>query len=111
MPRKIASVRLGALRGPIRLKAWRVANGISRRDLAALLGLKDESSVTKYENGLVSFPFPHLIRLHEMSEIPIWDLAWPDQRVIIRALSGADPTQQPRPEEPEQQQQQQEAAQ
>jgi transcriptional regulator with XRE-family HTH domain len=89
---KLASVHQGALRGPVRLKAWRKATGVSRRDLATILGLRDQSSITKYENGVLPLPLERLIRIHELSGIPIWDLAHPPQRIIIRALAGADPS-------------------
>lgn len=46
------------------LVAYRVAMGLSQRDLAKLLGLKGSSTVSKWENGQIpAEQVPHVARV------------------------------------------------
>lgn len=78
--------------GPAILREWRRHTGTSRARLAELLGLSDPASIYQYETGRLSLTYIHLITLQSITGIAIWDLAWPEQRYVIRALAGAAPS-------------------
>lgn len=91
---KLSGINRNGLRGATLLRAWRIERGLSQAEVAHKLGLKDPASIGVYEAGKYPLTLKRLIQLHELTGLPIWDLAWPDQRQIIRGLAGADPQQQ-----------------
>lgn len=81
----------GSVEGRKALLAWREKNGVSRQRMAELLGLRDPASVWQYEHGKLPFALIHLISLQRITGIPVWTLASPEQRQIIRGLWKACP--------------------
>lgn len=84
--RKPLTPNLDQNTGPQLVFAWRQKTGHSQQDLALKLGYKHNSSIHWYEHGRYPLKLEHLVALSRITGIPIWVLAWPEQRELIQKL-------------------------
>lgn len=77
--------------GPAKLRRRRMDMGLSQAELGLAIGFTEGSSVAQYEQRVRPFIFPRLLMASRITGIPVWELAWPDQRKTLVQLAAAVP--------------------
>lgn len=74
-------------KGPALLREWRARYGVTQAALAEDMGFADPATISRYEARQRPLTYKRLVQVSETTGISIWDLAWPYQRPVIRAIA------------------------
>lgn len=80
-----ASIRTGARQ----LRRWRRQRHLSQYEFGVACGFAENSSIYLYESGRRPFTYTKLLVVARLTGIPLWELAWPEQRGELLALGKA----------------------
>jgi len=73
-------------RGPELVNRWRAANGVTVATLAASIG-DDGQQIGKWLSGhREKIPLRLVVGLAEVTAIPVWDIATPEQGALMRQV-------------------------
>lgn len=66
-----------------KLKELRKSRNLKQKDLAAIVGVKSQSHIANYENGVADPPSHVLLRLMEFFDVPAKKLSKEAEKVTI----------------------------